>query len=151
MTTVVMARDYATAADAARFMALGQDWTYPHSSDQLLGLAIPAVVYVEGWLRSTTITTETAEAVQRQLTDDATVVMLPVNYRTRLWGDIAERQAAVSAPFIETVASNPLLRHPGPRPGLWRDPAWAWVLSVALDGSGIAALVAKYGQAVGWW
>lgn len=147
MTTVVMARDYRTAAEAARMLALGQDWSYPHDADQLRGIVIPRVVYVEGWLESTALTVEVAEMVQTRLAADATVLLLPRDFATRE----PERLAAVSAPFVETVA-----------PGLTEDsrtrsrrrgapPAWLWGIGLLLASAAAGACLSLLADQWGWW
>lgn len=152
MTTVVMARDYATAADAARLLALGEDWIYPHSDEMLHGMIVPRVVYVEGWLESPALTTATAELVQSRLAQDTQVVLLPRDFTTRApLRDVLDRQAALSAPFMETVAPEPLQGDPRPSRRGAGTPAWLWVIGVAGGGSMLAALVVTLGRSWGWW
>lgn len=142
-TTVIMARDYRTAAEVAGRLGLGQDWLYPHDPTLMRGMAIQRVVYVEGWLTASSITVETAEEVQRRLAPDARVVQLP---RAAL-----EAPAAVSAPFVETVAPDPIqdvARPSRARRGL---PVWVLVLLVAIIPSSLTAVVITLGKSWGWW
>lgn len=150
MTAVVMARDYATAAEAARVCGLGQDWVYPHREEMLHGLIVPRVVYVEGWLESRVITTTTADLVQTRLAPDAAVVCIPRDFA----GTSAYRptaQAAVSAPFVDAVTPPGLFAYSRPPRRRLRLPAWVWILAVAVGGSGIGAAFTAYGKSVGWW
>lgn len=55
MTTVIVARDYGTAATFAARLGLGLDWVYPHDAERLRGLSIEHVVYVEEWQYSPSI------------------------------------------------------------------------------------------------
>lgn len=145
-TTVIMARTYADAAEVAMRTGLGRDWLYPHDPALLRGMVIQRVVYVEGWLSSTSITVETAEEVQRRLAPDARVVVAP-----RAILGAQEPPAAVSAPFVETVAPGPVI--PAPRSSRARrgTPPWLWVLGVASGGSILGAVVVTVGKAWGWW
>jgi len=151
MNTVVMAYDYRTAAEAARMLNLGQDWSYPHDADQLRGLTIGRVVYVEGWLHSPVLTTEVAEMVQRGLSYTSEVIVLPRDFATRE----QERPAAVSAPFMETVTPWHYEHQPTRPRRRWRLPvAWSAALIVLVVGSaGVAAghFLVRLGQAWGWW
>jgi hypothetical protein len=142
-TTVIMARDYRTAAEVAGRLGLGHDWLYPHSPELMRGMVIQRVIYVEGWLTATSITVETAEEVQRRLAPDAQVVTAG-----RGW---LEPPAPVSAPFVETVAPDPIQDAARPSRARRGAPAWLWPLGVGFVGSVLGGAIYKAGQAWGWW
>jgi len=146
VTTVVMARDYGLAAEVALRSGLGRDWLYPHDPTLLRGMVIQRVIYVEGWLHSTTLTIETAEEVQHRLAPDAKVVTI-----TRAELSALEPPAPISAPFVETVAPGPIQDAPRPSRRRGGTPAWLWVLVVALGGSCLGALPVTLGRSWGWW
>ena len=144
MTTVILAKTYADAAEVAGRGGLGRDWLYPHDATLLHGMVIQRVVYVEGWLHSTTITTETAEEVQRRLAPDAVVLMAP-----RALLDAQAAPAPVSAPFVETATQD----SPDTSQARRRRPPAPIVviLAVSLGGGVAGALLAILGRAWGWW
>lgn len=131
MTTVIMAKDYKAAAEVALGLGLGRDWLYPHTPSLVLGVHIVRVIYVEGWLHSTTITTETAELVQRNLDPNGVAIIAPRGMAT---AEVPAVRADVLGPFVEPEAVDQPERRR--RRGV---PASVIVLVVALLGSSLAA------------
>jgi len=143
MSTVILARTYADASEVAMRSGLGHDWIYPHKAEVLQGMRIQRVIYVEGWLHSSAITTEVAEMVQRQLVPDGVALIAPRDITT------GKPQAAVSAPFVETTTQEALddaavRRRRPPAPAVL-------MLAVAFGGGLVGAVVVTLGRSWGWW
>lgn len=100
MTTVIMAKTYEDAAKVALGLSAGQDWLYPHSAHMLQGVQVTRLVYVEGWLHSSSITTDTAAFVQSRLTPDARVVTLTPE------GGMAWATPQAPAPFVPLMVPD---------------------------------------------
>lgn len=144
MTTVILAKTYADAAEVALGIGAGSDWLYPHDATMLRGLVIRRVVYVEGWLHSTSITVETAEQVQNRLTPDARVILLKPG------GPRAEPQAGLSAPFVAPMAQEPLPAQRGRQRGQGT-PGWLVALVIVASGAMLGGGAAWLADLMGWW